>query len=70
MSKLKFVVLLTVIPVLILSYAGNTLAKGSAEIVHDAEYYVLEAQHGEKWVTQDKELDMKLKALREKQCTL
>ncbi|MHC4177101.1 MAG: sulfatase-like hydrolase/transferase [Planctomycetota bacterium] len=36
------------------------------EIVHDAEYYVLEAQHGEKWTKQNKEIDAKLKALRAK----
>jgi arylsulfatase A-like enzyme len=38
-------------------------AKG---IVHDAEYYILEAQHGEKWAQQDAALQVKLKALREK----
>jgi arylsulfatase len=36
------------------------------EIVHDAEFYVLEAQHGEKWGAEDKQLDAKLTALREK----
>ena len=36
------------------------------EIIHDAEYYVLEAQHGEKWARQDEEIQAKLKALREK----
>jgi len=69
MSKLRFIVLLTVIPVLALSLAGNALAKESGEIIHDAEYYVLEAQHGEKWAVQDKELDKKLTALREKHGT-
>lgn len=39
------------------------------EIVHDAEYYVLEAQHGEKWAAQDAELQKKLKALRKKHGT-
>ena len=32
----------------------------SKEIIHDAEYYVLEAQHGEKWAAEDKEFDKKL----------
>ena len=27
------------------------------QVIHDAEYYVLEAQHGEQWTKQDKELD-------------
>ena len=34
------------------------------KIVHDAEYYVLEAQNGERWVAEDKELETKLTALR------
>ena len=36
------------------------------EIVHDAEYYILEAQNGAKWAVEDAELDKKLAALREK----
>jgi arylsulfatase A-like enzyme len=36
------------------------------EIIHDAEYYVLESQHGEQWGEQDKALDAKLQALRKK----
>ena len=36
------------------------------KIVHDAEYYILEAQNGEKWAAEDSELDKKLKALRKK----
>lgn len=38
----------------------------AADIIHDAEHYVLKAQHGEAWDAQDKELDKKLKALRDK----
>ena len=30
------------------------------EIIYDAEYYVLEAQNGERWAAEDKELDKKL----------
>jgi len=36
------------------------------EIVHDAEFYILEAQHGEQWAKQDSELQAKLDALKEK----
>ena len=36
------------------------------KIIHDAEYYVLEAQHGGVWAAQDKELDQQLAALRAK----
>ena len=43
---------------------ADALAK--KEIVHDAEYYILKAQYGETWAEQDKAIDAKLKALREK----
>ena len=51
--------------IVLLSCAFSVLAKGK-DIVPDAEYYVLKAQHGEKWAVQDKALDKKLAALREK----
>jgi arylsulfatase A-like enzyme len=35
-------------------------------IVHDDEFYVLQAQHSKRWATEDKALDQKLKELREK----
>ncbi len=37
-----------------------------SKIVHDAEYDILVAQHGEKWAIEDKEIDKKLAALRKK----
>lgn len=37
-----------------------------ADIIHDAEFYVLEAQHGDKWSAEDEALDAKLAELREK----
>lgn len=39
------------------------------EIVHDAEYYVLKAQNGERWAAEDTELQAKLAELREKHGT-
>ena len=47
-------------------WAGSATAK---DIVHDAEYYVLEAQHGEDWATQDAEIQARLAALKEKHDT-
>jgi len=64
MNKLSYLFLLTVIPVMVFSLAGDALAKGA--IVHDAEYYILEAQNGEKWAAEDKEIDKKLASLRKK----
>ena len=40
------------------------MAFGQKEIIHDAEYYILEAQHGEIWAAEDEALQKKLKELR------
>ena len=39
------------------------------DIIHDAEHYVLEAQHGETWAAEDKALDERLAELQEKHGT-
>ncbi|RLA38880.1 MAG: hypothetical protein DRR06_18925, partial [Gammaproteobacteria bacterium] len=41
-------------------------AHATEAIVHDAEYYILESQNGERWAAEDKELDKKLAALEKK----
>ena len=46
MKKLRVLLTLTAIFVLALSLAGNALAKEPANIIHDAEYPILEAQNG------------------------
>ena len=66
MRKLMFLFSLVVISALTFSLTGNTWAKTSNDIIHDAEYYILEAQNGDKWSTQDKELDKKLSDLKKK----
>jgi arylsulfatase len=38
----------------------------AAEIVHDSEYYILEAQNGERWSKQDEAIDQKLAEFRKK----
>lgn len=38
----------------------------SNKIVHDAEYYILEAQHGGRWASQDHDIDRMLADLRQK----
>ena len=45
---------------------GVAAAKTDSKIVHDAEYYILEAQNAEKWEADDKEVDRKLAEFREK----
>jgi len=49
-----------------LSLASAASLAASSAIVHDAEHYVLEAQHGEKWAAEDEALDMKLAELQKK----
>jgi arylsulfatase A-like enzyme len=46
--------------------SGASVTQAADKIVHDAEYYILEAQHGEKWAAEDKELDKKLAELKKK----
>ena len=36
------------------------------KIVHDAEYYILEAQNGQRWTAEDEALDARLASLRKK----
>ena len=44
-----------------------TLSAASADdIVHDAEYYIIEAQNGKQWAVEDGQLDKKLAELRKK----
>lgn len=44
-------------------------ATHAADIIHDAEHYILAAQHGEKWAAEDKALDQKLAELEAKHGT-
>ncbi len=48
----------------LLAGPGGVWAKD--KIVHDAEYYILEAQNGEKWAADDKAIDKKLAEFRKK----
>ena len=41
-------------------------AQAAKPIVHDAEYYILEAQNGEKWAVEDEGIDAKLAEFRQK----
>lgn len=59
--KVKF--LIQTIAAVLLFVSFSAVAK---DIVQDAEYYVLEAQHGEEWAAEDKSLDRKLAELQKK----
>ncbi len=45
---------------------GVDAAYAQEKIVHDAEHYILKAQHGERWAKEDAEIDAKLAEIRKK----
>jgi len=64
-TKSIFLIISLVAAVLVLG-TGVAAAKEDGKIIHDAEYYILNAQNGEKWTAEDKELDKKLSELQKK----
>ncbi|MEM7024824.1 MAG: sulfatase-like hydrolase/transferase, partial [Pseudomonadota bacterium] len=48
------------------SFASASAQEPGDQIVHDAEYYILAAQNGERWAAEDQELDARLAELRER----
>ena len=52
--------------ILILLLGMFALGAQAKEIIHDAEYYILEAQNGKVWAVEDGKLDEKIAELREK----
>ncbi len=64
MKQIAFLCFLMIVSACILVRPAQGQQESS--IVHDAEYYILEAQHGTKWAAEDKELDDKLSVLKEK----
>jgi hypothetical protein len=46
--------------VVVVFVASAATLQATNEIIHDAEHHLLEAQHGEKWAAEDKEIDAKL----------
>ena len=47
-------------------FHGAVAQDHDPKIVHDSEYYIIEAQHGERWAAEDRDLDAKLATLRQK----
>jgi arylsulfatase A-like enzyme len=46
--------------------ANTSSVQAKEQIIHDAEYYIIEAQNGEAWAVEDGKLDIKLAELRKK----
>ena len=44
----------------------SIVSVNAQEIIHDAEYYILEAQHGDNWAKEDKGLNKKIAELKKK----
>ena len=55
-----------VMAIAVLALSGIFTASAQDKIVHDAEYYILKAQHGDKWAQEDKEIQKRLTALEKK----
>jgi len=70
MQSLRFLFLLIFIAAAtaLMPGTGGVLAqqRPPGRIVHDAEYYILEAQNGKKWAADDKAVDAKLAEFRKK----
>lgn len=64
----KIFYLIMVPVVLAMLGSANSALAGSktGKVIHDAEHYILEAQHGKKWAAEDKEIDKKLAGIRKK----
>lgn len=58
--------LAALLALLVLAPALQAEDEAAPGIVHDAEYYVLEAQNGTRWAGEDKGLEARMAALREK----
>ena len=51
---------------IVIAMISMCVYSATAQIVHDAEYYIIEAQNGERWATEDKALDDKLAEFQKK----
>ncbi len=62
---MKRTLLITVLSFMLISCFSIT-PQAEDKIIHDAEYYILESQNGEKWAKEDTEIDKKLVELKKK----
>jgi arylsulfatase A-like enzyme len=65
-TNVKCLMALTALVGSVFVSVGTKAEDAAPAIVHDAEQYVLEAQNGQLWAAQDKDLDARLAALRKK----
>ena len=55
--------------IMVLASACTASEQSAKPIIHDAEYYILEAQNGKVWEVEDNQLDKKLAELKKKYST-
>ncbi len=65
-SKLKKFAVSSAITSITLACLASTTMAANQKLVHDTEYYILEAQNGERWAADDKSVDKKLASFRQK----
>ncbi len=60
--------LLSLLPIagLLIQGLSTDVKAADGKVVHDAEYYILEAQYGKKWAADDKRIDAKLAEFRKR----
>ena len=63
---LRLTILILGLAIVGIGTALPATAQAAQPIAHDAEYYILEAQNGEKWANDDKTIDKKLADFRKK----
>jgi arylsulfatase len=66
MKRIFFTGNITMLLALSFVVCSCAVAFAKGKIAHDAEYYILEAQHAEKWAAEDNELDKKLAEFKKK----
>ena len=62
MTKRHLFSILTIIAIIF----GSGSVQAADKIIHDAEYAIIEAQNGEQWAKDDKEIEKKLAQIRKK----
>lgn len=58
--------ILKTIKLSVLFFLVSITSLTAQEIIHDAEYYILKSQHGDKWAQEDKEVHKKIAQLKKK----
>ena len=64
MKSVSVIAVATAVSLTIICGSSDVSAAKENAIVHDAEYYILKSQNGERWANEDSALDKKLAELK------